>query len=792
MTQKETEFMAKLLATFKVEADEHLKVISDGLLSLEENEEVKPRNEMIESIYREAHSLKGAARAVNLEVIQDICQSLENVLSAWKEGKIQPSAELYNTLYATVDMIGNYLAISGGQDQKFDSTRISNLVDELENLKANIPFSMPKAEQFKEPQKKPWPKPKQVKQEKKKSKQLETIKEDHHLVPSPSEAPQEKPIKTLQQGKTIRVSSQKLDKLMQEVEEMLMVKITSKRQIQELRSFSNDIKQWEKKWNHIQADVKLLVQGTNSMMLESPGVRYTKKWSQLFDFLEWQQEFIKNLGDKVSKLTMATSQDNRVLGSMVDSLLEDTKKVLMQPLGTLLEIFPRMIRDMSHALGKEVRLEMLGADIEVDRRILEEMKDPIIHLLRNCIDHGIELPDIRKKKNKPSEGTIAISGTQISGNSIEIVVSDDGEGINLEKVKESAIKVGIMAPQDIGDLNAQEVAHLIFHSGVTTSPIITDISGRGLGMGIVSEKVEKLGGQLYLETKQDLGTSVKIVLPLSLSTFRGIHIKASGQDFIISTHNVKRVLRIERSSIKTVEGKETVCIDNRALSYEHLSNLLELKRAQDDDPFAKLFIIILKTAETTVALGVDQVLNEQEVFIKGLGKLLKKVKNIGAATVMEWGKVIPILDPFDLIKSIIRSSTPAGSSTLKEEQKAVKKNTILIAEDSMTARILLKNILETAGYNVKTSVDGAEAFSLLKSEIVDLLLSDIEMPCMDGFELTKKVRSDEKLKDLPVVLCTSRGSKEDREKGIELGANAYITKSDFVQSNLLDIIQRLL
>ena len=789
MTQKEAEFMAKLLATFKVESDEHLKVISDGLLSLEGKGEKKEKKDVLESIYREAHSLKGAARAVNLEFIQDICQSLENVLSAWKENKIQPSPKLYNTLYAAIDMIGNYLSLTGAQGHTLDTNSISDLVKELESLKTY-------AAQFgQEPESieaKPYKSEKKKRTKAKKVEKKEEIKHEDSLAKSNTqpEAAQEKLIKN-SVDKTIRVSSQKLDKLMQEVEEMLMVKITSRRQMLELKSFNDDIKHWEKMWNHIQTDAKLLAQGTKSMMLENVEIKHAKKWLQLFDFLEWQQEYITNLSGKASKLTIASSQDCRVLGGMVDTLLEDTKKVLMQPLGTLLDTFPRMVRDMSQALGKEVLLEIQGSDIEVDRRILEEMKDPMIHLLRNSIDHGIEPPEIRKKKNKSSEGTITISGTQVSGNSIEIVISDNGAGINLEKVKECAVKQGILSQKDIEGLNPQEAAQLIFHSGVSTSPIITDISGRGLGMGIVSEKVEKLGGQYYLETKPDEGTTIKVLLPLSLATFRGIHVRASGHDFIIPTHNVKRVLRIDRSGIKTVEGKETVCIDKKAFSYEHLSNLLMLERNPVEDP-SKLFIIILKTAETAVALGVDQILNEQEVFIKGLGKMLKRVKNIGAATVMEWGKVIPILESLDLIKSIAKKPSAKTSVIINQEKMPVKKKRILVVEDSMTARMLLKNILETAGYSVKTAVDGAEGFSMLKQEKPDLLLSDIEMPRMDGLELTKKVRSDEKLKELPVVLCTARGSKEDREKGIELGANAYITKSDFVQSNLLDIIQKLL
>lgn len=718
MTQKEEEFIAKLRATFKVEAEEHIKVLSDGLIALETQPDIQNQRELIETIFREAHSLKGGARAVNLVEIQDICQSMENVLSAWKAEKIHPSPELFTTLYATIDIVKNFITLSGSPQPEM-SKRIPGLIEILGKLSDGKPVSEQTAATL---------------------------------------AQTEQPSQTSSNA-TIRVSTQKLDKLFQQVEETLIIKLTASQRVAAMKEMQNELKKWEKRFGN------------------------------------GHQEFIKSFSENLDMLTKATAQDYRVIAGMVDTLLDDTKKVLMQPFSTLTEIFPRMVRDLSHSLGKEVAFHVSGSDIDIDRRILEELKDPITHLLRNSLDHGIELPEQREKSGKKKEGTISISATQISGNSMEIVISDDGAGVDPAKVKESALKQGAISSSDADTLTEQEIISLIFHSGVTTSPIITDLSGRGLGMGIVTEKVEKLGGQLFLESKKGVGTTFRIVLPVSLATFRGIHVRVSERDFIIPTHYVRRVIRIKPEEIKTIEGKETIFTDQKTISYVHLCDLLDMPRKTPDKDLKaneKRLVVIVKAAETLAAIGVDSILCEQEVFVKSLGKQLQRVRNFTAATVTEWGKVIPILDPYDLIKSLLRENIVKNTTAAPSGDKSIlSKKTIIIAEDSLTARTLLKNILDTAGYTVKTAVDGAEAFSLLKTEHADLLLSDVEMPRMNGFELTRKVRGNEKLKDLPIVLCTSRGSKEDREQGIEAGANAYMDKSSFAQSNLLDIIQKL-
>lgn len=760
MDKREAEFLAKLLATYKVECTEHLKNLSDDLLALEAQPTENKQKELLEVVFREAHSLKGSSRAVNFQTVEKLCQKMENVLSAWKKGHLTPSSQLFDTLYAALDWLSACIQESDQTETIKNPEQFNLLLQNLEELEQN-PTDLsqtapsPTAE-------KPLPEP------------------------EPSSTPKAKE----ESDPTIRVSSNKLDHLLQQVEEMLVVKLTSAQRFNHFKEVSLLMGQWDKEWNKAQTNLRLICSLPESSFPSSAQTSL----HQLQDFLNWQQHFIKNFKETTYKYTKAAAQDYRIVSSLVDTLLEDTKKVLMQPFATLLHVFPRMVRDISHSLGKEIHLQMSGEDIEIDRRILEELKDPLIHLIRNSIDHGIEMPDERVLHHKPAAGTISMSASQISGNSVEITVSDDGEGIDAQKVKQTALKQGLLTEKDAERMNEQQLLMLIFQSGISTSPIVTELSGRGIGLGIVSEKVEKLGGQIFIETKKDQGTTFRLVLPLTLATFHGIHITVAEQDFIIPTHNVKRILRLRAEQIKTVEGKETILYEGRTLSYVPLAQILQLPSTSN--PKGLFSIMIIKAAETIFAVGVDQILNEQEVLIKGLGKQLTRVRNIAAATVLESGRVIPILDPFDLVKTAIKGAySPTLNMNIQAKEAAtedVQQKVILIAEDSVTARILLQNILESAGYQVKLAVDGVEAFTLLKTEKIDLLLSDVEMPRMTGFELTAKVRETENLKNLPIILCTSRGSKEDREHGIEVGANAYIDKNHFIHSSLLDIIQNLL
>ena len=420
-------------------------------------------------------------------------------------------------------------------------------------------------------------------------------------------------------------------------------------------------------------------------------------------------------------------------------------------------------------------------------------KDPLIHLVRNCIDHGIEKPEERKRKAKPLRGMVTVAVTQQDGNKVEIVVADDGSGIDVAKVRAAAVKLALASPEEAAELHEQQVLSFIFHSGVSTSPIITEISGRGLGLAIVREKVEKLGGRVSVESRPGGGTAFRMVLPLTLSTFRGVLIRVDEHQFVLPTSQIDRVVRISEEEIKTVENRETIVLNGQAISLVRLGGVLELrsKNIEGVSP-KKAPAILLNSAGKRIAFLVNDVSAEYEVLVKNLGPQLPRVRNISGAIVLGSGKVVPILNVSDLMKSAVRmDAIPARLGVAVQETETVKKS-ILVAEDSITARTLLKNILESAGYNVKTAVDGVDAFTALRTDAFDLVVSDVEMPRMSGFDLAAKIRSDKQLSELPVVLVTALESRQDRERGVDVGANTYIVKSNFDQSNLLEVIRRLI
>jgi two-component system chemotaxis sensor kinase CheA len=465
----------------------------------------------------------------------------------------------------------------------------------------------------------------------------------------------------------------------------------------------------------------------------------------------------------------------------------------MLPFSTLLEIFPKMIRDLSRDQGKEVELVIMGSEVEIDKRILEEMKDPLIHLLRNCIDHGIEKPEERIKNKKQPRGIITIAISQIDSNKIEIYLSDDGAGIDLEKVKKAAVKSGIISEEDRENLPEQEIYSLIFQSEVSTSPMITDLSGRGLGLAIVRERVEKLGGYISVQTEPHRGTVFRLLLPLTIATYRGIIVQAGDQLFAIPIAKVERVMRIKPDEIKTVENRETIVLNGRTIPLVCLTNVLEISRMKKQGGDSHFIpVVILGSAERRIAFSVDKILSEHELLVKSLGKNLSRVRNIAGATVLGSGRAVPILNVSDVMKSAVRLTSTSPQAAVTAGVEGDKKKSILVVEDSITSRMLLKNILEAAGYLVKTAVDGLDAWTALRIEEFDLVVSDVDMPRMNGFDLTSKIRSDKKLAELPLILVTALESREDRERGIDVGANAYMVKRSFDQSNLLEVIQRLI
>ena len=816
MNFQEDDFYRELLSMFKIEAEEHIKNMSGGLLSLEKATDPHEQVDLVEMIYREAHSLKGAARAVNLSDVEALCQSLESIFAKLKKQQLELVPELFDTMHNAVDMLSDMIE-APGEVKSSDILQALSRIEKGELVKTDKATTNKSTSDTKQPKppertKKPA-KTEENGEKSEKTTDNKTRTDDQDTEKTDKEADQKHVTASSKASSgtvkdmlsdTVRISTKKLDSLLLEAEDLLAVKLTVEQYGHDIRNVMNTFETWKKEWEKLSPDLRLLRQLTennNNNKSAAPANKEAEQSSQIgvkapvtntLDFLDTQNNQMKYMEGQLNAISKLVENNAHVLSGKVDGLLEDMKKVLMLPFSTLFKILPKVVRDLARDQDKKVELIVRGSTIEVDRRILEEMKDPLIHILRNCVDHGLEKPDERIKHKKSAVGTITISVSQLGGSKVEILVSDDGRGIDPERVREVAVKKGIISQRKADDLTEHESLALIFQSDVSTSRIITDISGRGLGLAIVREKVEKLGGTVKLETKKGESTHFRLVLPVTLATFRGILVQESNMTFVIPTANVERVLRVKEDAIKRVEDKETVNIEGQVFSFVRMSDVLGIQKKTPSLRNTGYFqLVVLAAAETRIAFGIDHVISEQEVLVKGLGKQLSRVKNIGGASILGSGKVVAILDVSDLMKSAIKVSASFSRSD-KMEASAVEQRSILIAEDSITSRTLLKNILESAGYHVKATVDGVDALTALRSEEFDLVVSDIEMPRMNGFDLVQQIRGDKKTADLPVVLVTALESREDRERGIDVGANAYIVKRSFDQSNLLEVIEKLI
>ena len=765
------EFQKRLLATFRDETKEHLGAISDSLLALEKATEPEKRQAILETVFREAHSLKGAARAVGMSGIESLSHALEGVFAGFKRGEVVPSQALFDLLHRTTDTIEKLL-LSGEADGTAAGTiPVRELIVTLEQSAKHAP-SRPSP---------PEPPP-----------AGHTLQSDN-----PERSYTESAIESATVSDTIRISSVKLDSLLHQAEEMLILKQAALQHDADLKELGASLAAWEKELKKVRPalrGLRKLQHITTGNVIPGPDSgQDSSNLFKLLAFCEWSQDAVKLLGHKAQTLRKSTSIDRHCLDGMVDTLVDDLKGVLMLPCTTLLGVLPKMVRDLARERGKEVELLIEGEAIEIDKRILEEMKDPLIHLVRNCIDHGIKKPEERQLLNKPAAGRISIAVSLKDSNLAEIVVTDDGAGIDTGRVLAAAVRKGIVPQDSANRMEREDLLGLVFNSGFSTAPLITDISGRGLGLAIVREKVEKLGGTVMLASEPDKGTTFRMVLPLTLSTCRGVLIGVGEQTFIVPAAGVERVARIDKGALSTVENRETVEMGGEALSFVRLADILRLPRKErsgDDAGLIQLFVI--SSGASRVAFGVDAVLDEQEVLVKSLGPQLSRVRNISGASILRTGRVAAILHPGDLVKSAVKdAAAPAVAAYQPEGVEAVRRS-VLVAEDSITSRTLLKNILETAGYRTTTAVDGIDALTQLKTNDIDLVVSDVDMPRMNGFELTSKIRASSEFADLPVVLVTSLDSREDRERGIDVGANAYIVKSSFDQSNLLDVIGSLI
>ena len=734
MSDGREDIRSRLKTTFRTEAVEHISRLAAGAAELEK---APPADfpSRLDALFREAHSLKGASRIVGMREMEAVCRAMEECFSALKKGGIVPSVGLFDALGFGSDVLSRLLQALDRESSEEERVLSSSAANILGAIARGEPAQVPRRAQAPAP-------------------------------PAPS-------------AQTLRMEASRLESILLQTEEMLTARLSAGHLASEISQAGLFFDEWKRQWRKVERIAGRL---ETRRLSARDAVR-------LSDFLQWSASFFDIVESRADALSTMAVRNARALDGMVGALQADLKKALMSPFSFLVEGFPRFVRDVCRAQGKEARIAITGQEIEIDKRILDSLSDPLMHLVRNCVDHGIEPAAQRMRAGKPAEGTITFSISHKGAGTAEIIVSDDGAGIDFEAVRAAAVRNGIVHGEDAASLSEQALTSLLFGAGFSTRASVTDISGRGLGLAIAREKVEAVRGILTLETRRGLGTSFRISVPLTLADFRGVIVRLSDQHFVIPLIAVERTLRVRREDISRIENAEAIHAEGRVIPAVELSDILELpERPRVPDASAGIPVVIIKRGEDRVALLVEEIIGEQEVLVKSLGRRLSRVRNVAGAATLSNGRMAPVLHTPDLVRSAMRRPASRPPAPPAAE---LARTRILVVEDSITARTLLKSILETAGYEVKTAVDGVDALTRLRTEEFDCVVSDVDMPRMNGFDLTSRIREDKRLSDLPVILVTALESPAERERGVDAGANAYIVKSSFEQGGLLEAVRRM-
>ncbi len=463
----------------------------------------------------------------------------------------------------------------------------------------------------------------------------------------------------------------------------------------------------------------------------------------------------------------------------------------MFPISILFEEFPMAVRELARELGKKIELKLEGGESELDRRVLDELRGPMVHLLRNACDHGIETPEQRLKAGKPEMGQVRISAYP-KGNQVEIVIADDGKGINYDRIRAKAVEEGFLNEKQAEAVTEDELRQYLFRPGFTTSKIVTEVSGRGVGLDVVKIALERLGGEILVESEPGRGTMIRLQVPFTLAILRCVLAMVEEVVYIFPMHFLDGTLRVKREHLQTDRGMPLVQFQQEMIPVYSLGDLLGFDtRMGWPQQNGYLMILVASYSQQRVGLVVDKVLREEEVVTKTFGyPLAGQVRLVSGSTLLRGEEIGLILNVIELFEEIRRKQTRAPEIISPVGEK--KKISVMVVDDSLTSRIVQRNVLEQAGYQVDLSENGIEALEKVEKKDYAILMVDIEMPGMNGFELTKRLRANPKTKRIPVIIISTRSGEEDRRKGVEAGAQGYMVKSKFDPQGLVEMIKHLI
>ncbi|EQL59942.1 chemotaxis histidine kinase/response regulator CheAY2 [Helicobacter pylori] len=787
--------LQEIMEDFLIEAFEMNEQLDQDLVELEHNPEDL---DLLNRIFRVAHTIKGSSSFLNLNILTHLTHNMEDVLNRARKGEIKITPDIMDVVLRSIDLMKTLLVTirdTGSDANNGKENEIEEAVKQLQAITSqNLEGAKegtkeaPKKENEKEAKKEAEKENTEENQENKaKAPTAKDFASDNPLADEPDldytnmsveevEAEIERLLNKRQEADKERRAQKKQEaKPKQEVAPKTETpktetpkapktetKAKAKADTEENKAPSIGVEQTVRvdvrRLDHLMNLIGELVLGKNRL------IRIYGDVEERYD----GEKFLEELNQVVSSISAVTTD-----------LQLAVMKTRMQPVGKVFNKFPRMVRDLSRELGKSIELIIEGEETELDKSIVEEIGDPLIHIIRNSCDHGIEPLEERRRLNKPETGKVQLSAYN-EGNHIVIKISDDGKGLDPVMLKEKAIEKGVISERDAEGMSDREAFNLIFKPGFSTAKVVSNVSGRGVGMDVVKTNIEKLNGIIEIDSEVGVGTTQKLKIPLTLAIIQALLVGVQEEYYAIPLSSVLETVRISQDEIYTVDGKSVLCLRDEVLSLVRLSDIFKVDAILESN--SDVYVVIIGLADQKIGVIVDYLIGQEEVVIKSLGYYLKNTRGIAGATVRGDGKITLIVDVgamMDIAKSIkVNITTLMNESENTKSKNSPSDYIVLAIDDSSTDRAIIRKCLKPLGITLLEASNGLEGLEMLKNgdKTPDAILVDIEMPKMDGYTFASEVRKYNKFKNLPLIAVTSRVTKTDRMRGVESGMTEYITK----------------
>ncbi|GAA8240765.1 chemotaxis histidine kinase/response regulator CheAY2 [Helicobacter pylori] len=779
--------LQEIMEDFLIEAFEMNEQLDQDLVELEHNPEDL---DLLNRIFRVAHTIKGSSSFLNLNILTHLTHNMEDVLNRARKGEIKITPDIMDVVLRSIDLMKTLLVTirdTGSDTNNGKENEIEEAVKQLQAITSqNLEGAKETSGTKETPQKENKEEAKEENKENKaKTPTAENPASDNPLADEPDldyanmsaeevEAEIERLLNKRQEADKER-RAQKKQEAKQEVAPTkeppktetpkapkTETKAKAKADTEENKAPSIGVEQTVRvdvrRLDHLMNLIGELVLGKNRL------IRIYSDVEERYD----GEKFLEELNQVVSSISAVTTD-----------LQLAVMKTRMQPVGKVFNKFPRMVRDLSRELGKSIELIIEGEETELDKSIVEEIGDPLIHIIRNSCDHGIEPLEERRRLNKPETGKVQLSAYN-EGNHIVIKISDDGKGLDPVMLKEKAIEKGVISGRDAEGMSDREAFNLIFKPGFSTAKVVSNVSGRGVGMDVVKTNIEKLNGIIEIDSEVGVGTTQKLKIPLTLAIIQALLVGVQEEYYAIPLSSVLETVRISQDEIYTVDGKSVLRLRDEVLSLVRLSDIFKVDAILESN--SDVYVVIIGLADQKIGVIVDYLIGQEEVVIKSLGYYLKNTRGIAGATVRGDGKITLIVDVgamMDMAKSIkVNITTLMNESENTKSKNSPSDYIVLAIDDSSTDRAIIRKCLKPLGITLLEATNGLEGLEMLKNgdKTPDAILVDIEMPKMDGYTFASEVRKYNKFKNLPLIAVTSRVTKTDRMRGVESGMTEYITK----------------